>query len=222
MNGAKRNLFVILSGILLVTGLVLLLDMFNVSAGSVIIPAIGIVSLFVYFNNKEKAFLYISFFLICVGIASFLNINGLIPNSYSAFSIVLAISIALILVYASCKQSILLYAAEVITLLNFILLFSVISLSNIEAVGYSFLVGGILFVVLFAFENRKTGYTPLILSLICYVAGFLNLAFDFGLINLLVYKGSISGLFILSGIIILIYALKYNKKTEKVEDNTDE
>jgi hypothetical protein len=222
MSNAKKTLFVLLSGLMLVIGLVMLLDIFNISAASVIIPAIGIVLMFVYFNSKEKAFLYISFFLLSVGIASFLNINNIIPGMYSAFSVVLAVSVALILVYAVCKQSILLYASEIIAFFNFAILFSTISLSVIEAVAYTMFAAGVLFVIMFAFENRKTGYTPLALAVICYIAGFLNLSYDFGFFNLIVYKCSISALFILSGILILMYALIFNKKTEKVEENTDE
>ena len=205
MDNTKKVIFSLLGGLLLIIGLAYLLEIFGIGFRSWALFAVGIAVLVAYLNTKIRPVLYVSYFCL--------------PSMYLSFAIVLAIALSLILIYVSSKQSLLLYTSLVVMFFDvWILLANEMALGD-KLNGYLFLVAGILLILLFIFENKKLGYAPLVLSLLAYFAGFANLAYSYNLITLVVFRGIVAGLFLLTGGLLVGYVYLSSKRIKKENES---
>ena len=218
MDNTKKVIFSLLGGLLLIIGLAYLLEIFGIGFRSWALFAVGIAVLVAYLNTKIRPVLYVSYFCLTMGAAVFVC-TSILPSMYLSFAIVLAIALSLILIYVSSKQSLLLYTSLVVMFFDvWILLANEMALGD-KLNGYLFLVAGILLILLFIFENKKLGYAPLVLSLLAYFAGFANLAYSYNLITLVVFRGIVAGLFLLTGGLLVGYVYLSSKSNKKENES---
>ena len=79
--------------------------------------------------------------------------------------------------------------------------------------------GGLL-TILFAFEYKKMRYTPILIAVIVYCCGLLNLLNTFGIITPLMFKLTVSLLLLVLGGGIILY--NYIKSKNVIKENNCE
>lgn len=217
-NKNKNVLAISFAVLLLIAGLGVVLDIFNISLGSLSVLAFGICFLIGYFVSHKKVYLHIGTYFALIGLVIFLVNAGIVDWKYFLALITVALSLGLFVSYFASKKQILLFAAEIIMFVAARQFIFILVDDSAMHNGYSALVLGILFVILFILQNKNYGYFPAAAAVVFYLLGFLNLAAATGMIDKVIFKVLCAAVLIICGLLLFVYVIKKNIKVDKYDE----
>lgn len=217
----SNKVFTYLVGLIfLIAGIGVALEILNIPFSSVVLLLVGIFIWCMYCKFNIGALKYLTCFFVPTGIGYFIlaafQLDG-IANFLVVYSSLIC---ALFLIYIFSRKKIFI----LITLAVIWFVLHTITLSNKTLyefiVGYDCLYAGGLLTILFAFEYKKMRYTPILIAVIVYCCGLLNLLNTFGIITPLMFKLTVSLLLLVLGGGIILY--NYIKSKNVIKENNCE
>lgn len=215
MNNTFQKVVAIITGtILCIIGLSFIFSFLGLNLRDFVLLILGIASLIAGISKENKFLINTSVFLIPLGISVLVNNYIILFQPYSSITTSICIMISLFIIYLMYKNSLFLYSSLLLFIANATILFNFIFTSRSEITGYVLWTVGISLLVTYIFRNNKQNHISILLAVICYIFGTLNLLSSYQIISTSVYTVSIALLLLLIGILIILYATYSNKNKE--------
>ena len=217
----SNKIFTYLVGLIfLIAGIGVALEILNIPFSSVGLLLVGIFIWCMYCKFNVSILKYLTCFFIPAGIGYFLLAAFQLQGIANFIVIYSSLICSLFLIYLFSRKKIFIF----VTLAIAWFVLHTVTRSNQAlhefAVGYDCLYVGGLLTILFAFEHKTMRYTPILIAVIAYCCGLLNLLSAFGIITPLMFKLTISLLLLVLGGGIILYNYIKSKNDNK-ENNCE-